>query len=94
MARPKGSLNNRTKALLDQIAEKWPGYHPVVALCAIANDESLPLEMRFQAHKEAAQYIEPKRKAVEMDSFTEISAGNVTWKVKLVGNSDADQKEA
>lgn len=47
------------------LAERWPGYHPVLAMAAIANDEAVELETRFQAHKEVAQYVEPKRKAIE-----------------------------
>ena len=34
----------------------------------IANNEDLSQEMRFQAHKEAAQYLESKRRAIEMAS--------------------------
>lgn len=36
-------------------------------MAQIANDESpeVDLQMRFQAHKEVAQYIEPKRAAMQ-----------------------------
>jgi hypothetical protein len=35
-------------------------------MAALANDETQPIELRFQANKEVAQYVEPKRKAVEV----------------------------
>lgn len=63
--RQKGTPNKPKQALVEMMAERWPGYHPVLAMAAIANDESVELETRFQAHKEVAQYVEPKRKAIE-----------------------------
>lgn len=47
------------------LSERFPDYHPVMAMAEIANDPAVELDVRFQAHKEVAQYIEPKRKAVE-----------------------------
>lgn len=64
--RQKGTPNKNKQALLEAIQEKYPGYHPVLAMASIANDESLPLDVRFGAHKEVAQYVTPKLKAVEM----------------------------
>ena len=58
--------NKRSQEVLDAVAEKFPDYHPVVAMAAIANDEDASPEMRFQAHKEVAQYMAPKRRAIEM----------------------------
>lgn len=65
--RKKGVPNKDKRALMDRIEALYPGYHPVIAMAAIANDESgdVDLAMRFQAHKEVAQYVEPKRKAIE-----------------------------
>jgi len=63
--RQKGTPNKDKKELLDQMAEKFPDYHPVLAMAAIANDENAGPEMRFQAHKEVAQYVTPKLKSVE-----------------------------
>lgn len=55
-------------------------YHPVVAMAVIANDNSTkqvkvdgkrrnvpkyPLELRAQMHREVAQYVTPKLKAIE-----------------------------
>ena len=64
--RPKGSLGEKTKAVqakLDQL-----GCDPIEALANISMDNSNTPELRFQANKELAQYIAPKRKAIEMDA--------------------------
>lgn len=63
--RQKGTPNKNKQALLEAIQDRFPEYHPVLAMAEIANDEKADPAMRFQAHKEVAQYIEPKRKAVE-----------------------------
>ncbi len=63
--RQKGTPNKDKKELLDQLAERFPDYHPVLAMAEIANDEKAGAEMRFQAHKEVAQYVTPKLKSIE-----------------------------
>lgn len=64
--RKKGTPNKRTSDLLEQIQSRWPGYDSVLALVELAHDLELPVELRFQCHKEIAHYIEPKRKAVDV----------------------------
>ena len=64
--RKKGTPNKDKKALLDLINERFPGYHPVVSMADIANDESQTMELRASMHKEVSQYVEPKRKSVEL----------------------------
>lgn len=64
--RTKGSLNAPKAALFAMMAKRWPDYHPVMAMAEIANDPAVELDTRFAAHKEVAQYVEPKRKAVEV----------------------------
>ena len=66
MARPKGSKNQPKRALLALLQEKYPNYHPVLEMAKIANDPESDPAVRFNAHKEVAQYVEPKRKAVEV----------------------------
>ena len=64
--RPKGALGEKTKAVqakLDQL-----GCDPIEALANISMDNSNTPELRFQANKELAQYVAPKRKAVELDA--------------------------
>lgn len=59
-------LNKDTLTIRQRIVKKYPTYDPILAMAAIANDKKLPIEIRFAAHKEIAQYLEPKRKAVEL----------------------------
>jgi len=63
--RTKGTPNKSTVELKDRIAEKFPDYDPVMAMVALANDQSADPIMRFNASKEVAQYVHPKRKAIE-----------------------------
>ena len=65
MPRPAGSPNKNKQALINLLQQKYPGYHPVLEMARIAHeteDQSLAAQM----HKEVAQYVEPKRKAVEV----------------------------
>ncbi len=64
--RPKGSLGEKTKAVQAKLEEL--GCDPIEALANISMDNSNTPELRFQANKELAQYIAPKRKAIEMDA--------------------------
>lgn len=61
--RVKGTPNKKTQSLLDMCAER--NYDPVLAMIDIAQDENADPAMRLQAHKEVAQYVYPKRKALE-----------------------------
>ena len=63
--RQKGTPNKDTKALQDRIASKYPGWDPVEAMAEIARDEQNDVMVRLAALKEIAQYIHPKRKAIE-----------------------------
>ena len=64
--RPKGSLGEKTKAVQAKLEEL--GCDPIEALANISMDTSNTPELRFQANKELAQYVSPKRKAIEMDA--------------------------
>lgn len=63
--RQKGTPNKDTKALQDRIASKYPGWDPVEAMAEIAQDDKNDVMIRLAALKEIAQYIHPKRKAIE-----------------------------
>lgn len=63
--RQKGTPNKDTKALCDRIASKYPGWDPVEAMAEIAQDDTNDVMIRLAALKEIAQYIHPKRKAIE-----------------------------
>ena len=64
--RPKGSLGEKSKAVQAKLDEL--GCDPIEALANISMDNSNTPELRFQANKELAQYVAPKRKAIEMDA--------------------------
>ncbi|MEW8074140.1 MAG: hypothetical protein AB2826_27410 [Candidatus Thiodiazotropha sp.] len=78
--REKGTPNKDKQELIDALKEKWPDYHPVIAMAEIAHNEKSSSELKFQAHKEIAQYIEPKRKAVELSQG---SGGSFEFKMVL-----------
>lgn len=61
----KGVVNKEKQALIDLINQEFPGYSPVVAMAKIANNELNELSIRFNAHKEVAQYVHPKLKSIE-----------------------------
>jgi hypothetical protein len=61
--RPKGSKNKQTLAVTDRLEAL--GCDPIEGMARIAMDESADLSLREQMYKELAQYIAPKRKAVE-----------------------------
>ena len=63
--RPKGSVNKDKKELMARIQEQCPGYDPVIAMAIIATDGENSIDLRFQAHKEVAQYVTPKLRSVE-----------------------------
>ena len=44
--------------------EKFPGYHPILQMAGLAQDESVDIKLRILCHKEVAQYLYPKKKAV------------------------------
>ena len=64
--RPKGALGEKTKAVQANLVQL--GCDPIEALANISMDNSNTPELRFQANKELAQYVAPKRKAVELDA--------------------------
>lgn len=63
--RQKGTTNKNKAELRALLAEKFPDYHPVAAMAAIANDSKVKLEHRITCHREVAKYVEPQLKAVE-----------------------------
>lgn len=65
--RPKGSLNKRSLAAIEALAERFPDWTPLMHLAEVANDETLDREIRLDAAKAAAPYVHPKPKGVELD---------------------------
>jgi hypothetical protein len=69
--RPKGSKNKQTLAVIDRLEAL--GCDPIEGMARIAMDEGADMSLRAQMYKELAQYIAPKRKAVEMKTEGQIS---------------------
>jgi hypothetical protein len=56
----KGSM------LLAEIRNKYPNYHPILAIVDIAHSEEASLDLQFNCHKTVAKYIEPELKSIEV----------------------------
>ena len=78
MGRPAGTPNRPKRALIALLEEQFPGYSPVVEMARIATDPANDLPTRFAAHKEVAQYVTPKLKAVEVQLEGQIDA-RIGW---------------
>jgi hypothetical protein len=61
--RPKGVLNKRTRDVIDKLAAL--DCDPIEGMALIAMDERNSIEVRARMFVELAQYVAPKRKAVE-----------------------------
>jgi hypothetical protein len=61
--RPKGALNKRTRDVIDRLAALR--CDPIAGMAKIAMDKKTPLEIRARMYSELAQYVAPKRKALE-----------------------------
>ena len=64
--RKAGTPNKRTKTVEEKLATL--GCDPIAAMARLAMDDNEPSGLRFAALKELAQYVAPKRKAVEVSS--------------------------
>src|SRR5829696_6196646 len=62
--RQRGTPNKKTQTVADTLAEL--GCNPIEGMAKIAMDEQAELGLRAQMYKELAQYVAPKRKAVEV----------------------------
>ena len=87
--RPKGSLGTKTKAVQEKLEAL--DCDPIEALAMIAKDTSNTPELRFQANKELAQYIAPKRRAVEMDALVD---GGLNVNVLQFAKQDEEEKDS
>ena len=62
--RQSGTPNRRTTTIQDKLAKL--GCDPIEGMAQIAMDQTAELSLRAQMFKELAQYVEPKRKAIEI----------------------------
>ena len=75
--RISGTPNKSTKAIAEMLADKYPHYHPIIALAEIANDKKQDIAIRLHANKEVAKYICPQLKSIESKQEKE----NITIRV-------------
>ena len=61
--RRRGSLNRLTREVVEKLAKL--DCDPIEGMANLAMDESNPPELRGKMFAELAQYIAPKRKAIE-----------------------------
>lgn len=64
--REQGTPNRDRKHLIERLNDMFPGYDPVLAMAAIANDKKLDINLRFQANKEVAKYVSPQLKSIDL----------------------------
>ena len=62
--RQKGTPNKKTAAVTETLEHL--GCDPIAGMARIAMDETVELGIRAQMFKELAQYVAPKRKAIEV----------------------------
>jgi len=62
--RPKGSPNKRSSIIERMLEHK--GADPLGFMADLILDEDADRQLRFNAAKELAQYVAPKRKAIEL----------------------------
>ena len=78
--RARGTPNRRTLFLEERLEEL--NCDPIGYMAQVMMDEEAHPQVRFSAAKELAQYIAPKRKAIEVtaeDSETDIPLIRVHW---------------
>lgn len=66
--RPRGSLNKRSLEIIEEVAERYPDWSPLMHLATVANDEAIAPEIRLDAAKAAAPYVHAKFKPVVADA--------------------------
>lgn len=65
--RPRGSVNRRSLEAIEEVAARFPDWSPLSHCAAVANDESLPVDVRLDAAKAALPYVHPRLKGVDRD---------------------------
>lgn len=61
-----GTPNKKSLEIRELVEERYPGYHPVLALAEIATDPTNEVTIRLQANKEVAKYLCPQLKSIEV----------------------------
>lgn len=74
--RPKGAKNKRTQEIIDRLEDL--DCDPIEGMAMISADPTSSPELKFQCFKELAQYVAPKRKAMDMNQSID---GNIEIQV-------------
>ena len=82
--RRKGSRNKRTAELQARI--RATGLDPLAFMIAVTRNPKAPLELRFEAAKQAAPFCHPRLSAVE---HTGTDGGPMTMEVKTYTDIEA-----
>lgn len=87
--RPKGSPNKRTQEIAERLSELK--CDPIEAMVKIAMDVANDVKLRAEMYKELAQYLYPKRKAIEHSG--EITTPYVAMMPPMAEDSDGWAKQ-
>ncbi len=87
--RDKGTPNKKTVALQERVKKFMQqqgikNFDPLVALAGIAVDKATPLKLKVESLKELAQYLHPKRRAVEVSGEQTINVQEKEKKLKEI----------
>lgn len=86
--RQKGTPNKVTGEIKDQLATL--GFDPITAMVKIAKNGKNPVEVRARMCSELAQYIAPKRKAIEHSGS--IENNHEAWLARLAAREASDRR--
>lgn len=74
--RTKGTPNKKTQNLKELIEENYSGFDPIIELIAISKRGNVPIDLKVSILKDVAQYVYPRRKAIEADITAETAITN------------------
>ena len=81
--RRRGTPNKLTQSVIDRLAEL--GCDPIEGMAKIAADEAAPVELRARMFAELAQYVAPKRKAIDHRLEPEAAEAMRLTRIEIVG---------
>ena len=87
--REKGTPNKKTVELQERVKKFMQqqgikNFDPLVALAGISVDKATPLKLKVESLKELAQYLHPKRRAVEVSGEQTINVQEKEKKIKEI----------
>jgi hypothetical protein len=89
--RKVGTPNRKTREISELLESL--GHNPIEAMVRIATDPEASLELRGRMNAELAQYIYPKRKAVEVAGDQEAPLGPRKVQIVIVPTPSEEQIE-